>query len=71
MAIAPIGALMAGLMADLMSINTIFIICAFKGIIYSVLLWFFTKIRYLEHPREEYVRIVPKQEIIDLKAQEA
>jgi hypothetical protein len=35
---APIGALMAGPMADLMSINILFIICAFIGIIYPVLL---------------------------------
>ncbi len=71
MAIAPIGALMAGPMADLMGINTLFIICAFIGIIYPVLLWFFTKIRYLEYPQEKKIEVVRKQEIIELKAQEA
>lgn len=71
MAIAPMGALMAGPMADLMGINTLFIICAFIGIIYPVFLWFFTEIRYLEHPLEEEVEIVSKQEVIELKVQDA
>lgn len=71
MAIAPIGALMAGPMADLIGINTLFVICAFAGIIYPVLLWIFTKIRYLDHPREKEEIIVPKQEIIELKTQKA
>ncbi len=71
MAIAPIGALMAGPMADLIGINSLFIICAFMGIFYPVLLWFFTKIRYLEHPREKDEKVVPKQEIIELKTQKA
>ncbi len=70
MAIAPIGALMAGPMAELIGINTLFSICAFIGIIYPVLLWFFTKIRYLDHPREDEVEVVPKQEIIEIKVQE-
>ena len=48
-----------------------FIICSFMDIFYPVLLWFFTKIRYLEHSREEDVKVVPKQEFIELKAQEA
>lgn len=71
MAIAPIGALMAGPMAELMGINTLFIICSFIGIIYPVFLWFFTKIRYLEHPLEGDVEIVSKQEVIELKVQDA
>jgi len=70
MAIAPIGALMAGPMAELIGINNLFIICAFIGIIYPALLWFFTKIRYLEHPREDEVEVVPKQEIIEIQVQE-
>ena len=71
MAIAPIGALMAGSMADLIGINTLFTICSLMGIFYPVLLWFFTKIRYLEHTREEDIKVVPQEEIIELKAQEA
>ena len=71
MAIAPIGALMAGPMADLIGINTLFVICAFVGIIYPFLLWIFTKIRYLEYPREKEEIVVPKQEIIELKTQKA
>jgi phosphotransferase system glucose/maltose/N-acetylglucosamine-specific IIC component len=71
MAIAPIGALLAGPMANLIGTNTLFIICASMGIIYPVLLWFFTKIRYLEHPREEDIEDVSKQEIIKLKVQDA
>ena len=71
MAIAPIGALMAGPMANLIGIYTLFIICAFMGITYPVLLWFFTKIRYLEHPQEEDIEVVSKQEIIKLKVQDA
>jgi DHA3 family macrolide efflux protein-like MFS transporter len=70
MAIAPIGALMAGPMANLIGINTLFIICAFMGIIYPVLVWFFTKIRYLELPREKEVEVVSKQEVIELKVQD-
>ena len=62
---------MTGPLADLMGINTLFSICAFMGIIYPVLLWIFTKIRYLEHPREEEKEVVSKQEVIKLKAQEA
>ena len=38
MSIAPVGALMAGPMANLIGLNTLFNICAFKGIIYPVLL---------------------------------
>ena len=41
------------------------------GIVCPVLLWYFTKIRPLEHPREEEVEVVSKQEIIDLKVQDA
>jgi len=40
------------------------------GIIYPVFLWYFTKIRYLEHPREEEVEVVSKQEIIEFKVQD-
>ncbi|MFX0030896.1 MAG: hypothetical protein ACFE8B_16905, partial [Candidatus Hermodarchaeota archaeon] len=48
MAIAPIGAIIAGPLALFMGIETLFLIMAILGIINPFLIWFFTKIRRLE-----------------------
>jgi DHA3 family macrolide efflux protein-like MFS transporter len=48
MAIAPIGALIAGPLALLIGIRTLFLIAAVFGVIHPFILWFFTKIRQLE-----------------------
>jgi len=61
MAIAPIGALIAGPLALFMGIRTLFLIAAILGIIHPFLIWFFTKIRQLE---------VIEREIL-MKAEEA
>ncbi|MFX1389853.1 MAG: MFS transporter [Promethearchaeota archaeon] len=48
MLIAPIGALIAGPLALLMGIRTLFLIMAILGILHPFGIWFFTKIRQLE-----------------------
>ncbi|UCC20497.1 MAG: hypothetical protein JSV62_04195, partial [Promethearchaeota archaeon] len=48
MAIAPIGALIAGPLALVLGIHTLFLIAAILGVIHPFVLWFFTKIRQLE-----------------------
>ncbi|MFX1419376.1 MAG: MFS transporter [Promethearchaeota archaeon] len=48
MLIAPIGAFIAGPLALLMGIHTLFLIMAILGIIHPFGIWFFTKIRRLE-----------------------
>ncbi|MFX1326191.1 MAG: MFS transporter [Promethearchaeota archaeon] len=48
MAIAPIGALIAGPLADLLGIVNLFLIFAIIGIIHPFFIWKFTKIRHLE-----------------------
>jgi DHA3 family macrolide efflux protein-like MFS transporter len=48
MAIAPIGAILAGPLALLLGIRTLFLIAAILGIIHPFVIWFFTKIRQLE-----------------------
>jgi MFS family permease len=48
MAIAPIGALLAGPLVELIGIVNLFFICALIGIVFPYFIWFFTKIRQLE-----------------------
>jgi MFS family permease len=48
MAIAPIGALIAGPLTLLIGITNLFMIAAILGVIHPFLIWFFTKIRTLE-----------------------
>ncbi|MFX0020441.1 MAG: MFS transporter [Promethearchaeota archaeon] len=48
MAIAPIGALIAGPLAEIFGIVNLFIICAIVGAIFPLFIWFFTKIKHLE-----------------------
>ena len=47
-AIAPIGALMSGFLADFMGVIPLLLTCAMIGIIFPYFIWFFTKIRNLE-----------------------
>jgi len=48
MAIAPIGALIAGPLAEIFGIVNLLLTCAIIGMIFPVFLWFFTKILHLE-----------------------
>lgn len=48
MAIAPIGALIAGPLAEMLGIVNLFTICAIIGASFPVFIWLFTKIRHLE-----------------------
>jgi len=69
MAIAPIGAIIAGPAANLIGITNLFLICAIIGIVNPIILWYFTKIRYLDHPVKlvKEIDIVPEQKVIELK----
>ena len=53
MAIAPIGALIAGPLAETIGITNLFLIFAIVGIIFPYIIWFFTKIRQLEFSEQE------------------
>ena len=48
MAIAPLGALLAGPLSEIMGIVPLFLVCAIIGIIQPLGIWFFTQIRQLE-----------------------
>ena len=48
MAIAPIGAIIAGPLADFMGIINLLLISAIIGVIFPIFVWVFTKIRQLE-----------------------
>ena len=48
MAIAPIGALIAGPLAEIFGIVNLLLTCAIIGVIFPGFLWFFTKILHLE-----------------------
>jgi len=55
MAIAPIGALIAGPLAEAIGIINLFLIFAIVGMIFPYIIWFFTKIRQLEIIEREIV----------------
>jgi len=55
MAIAPIGALIAGPLAEAIGITNLFLIFAIVGIIFPYIIWYFTKIRQLEIIEREIV----------------
>jgi DHA3 family macrolide efflux protein-like MFS transporter len=71
MAIAPIGALIAGPLASLMGITPLLVTCAIIGIVNPFFIWRFTKIRELENPQEiDYVSEedqIIKQELIEIE----
>ena len=56
MAIAPIGALIAGPLAEFMGIINLFLIFAILGIIQPFFIWFFTKIKQLEIIDQELMK---------------
>jgi hypothetical protein len=70
MAIAPIGALLVGPLAGVMGVVNLLIASALIGIVNPIILWFFTKIRYLERPQEPELEPVPSQEVIELETSE-
>ncbi|MFW9941937.1 MAG: MFS transporter [Candidatus Thorarchaeota archaeon] len=68
MAIAPIGALIAGPLAEFMGIINLFLIFAILGIIHPSFIWFFTKIRQLEIIDQEHMKKAVRipEEIIEI-----
>lgn len=70
MAIAPIGALLVGPLAGLMGVVNLLLASAIIGIINPIILWFFTKIRYLDRPQESEVEVMPTHEVIELETKE-
>jgi len=67
MAIAPIGAIIAGPAAEFMGITNLFVLCAIVGIINPILIWRFTKIRQLDHLSKREIDIIPDQKVIELE----
>lgn len=70
MAIAPIGALLVGPLAGLMGVVNLLLASAIIGIINPIILWFFTKIRYLDRPQESEVEVMPTHEVIEIETKE-
>ncbi|MFX1410449.1 MAG: MFS transporter, partial [Promethearchaeota archaeon] len=64
MAIAPIGALIAGPLAEFMGIVNLLLVSAIIGIIFPYIVWFFTKIRQLEIIDRE--KMAQSEEIIEV-----
>ena len=69
MAIAPIGALLVGPLAGLLGVVNLLLVSALIGIVNPIMLWFFTKIRYLDRPQEPEIEVVPTQEVIEVETQ--
>jgi len=73
MAIAPIGALIAGPLAELLGVVYLFYICALIGLIFPSLIWLLSKIRYLEYEKdreeekevEELIKLSEIPEIVE------
>jgi len=70
MAIAPIGALLVGPLAGLMGVVNLLLVSAIIGIVNPIILWFFTKIRYLERSQEQDIEITPTREVIEVETKE-
>ena len=70
MAIAPIGALLVGPLAGAVGVVNLLIASAVIGIVNPIIIWYFTKIRYLDHPQEQEIEAAPPQEVIELETQE-
>ncbi len=66
MAIAPIGALLSGPLANLFGIINLLLMCAIIGIIFPSLIWFFTKIRHLDHVEEKDEEVLEQTEIVEI-----
>jgi predicted MFS family arabinose efflux permease len=67
MAIAPIGAIITGPAAELIGVYPLLFICAIAGIINPIIIWSFTKIRFLDYPEKLTIGTIPKQEVIKLE----
>lgn len=64
MAIAPIGALISGPLAEIFGINNLLMTCAILGFIFPVFIWLFTKIKHLEiidRQKLEEIEEVPEE----------
>ncbi len=70
MAIAPIGALLVGPLAGLMGVVNLLLASAIIGIVNPIILWFFTKIRYLDRPQEPKVEVMPTHKVIEFETKE-
>ena len=66
MAIAPIGALISGPLANLFGIVNLLLMCAFIGILYPSFIWSFTKIRQLEYHTKEVEEVLEEAEIVEM-----
>jgi DHA3 family macrolide efflux protein-like MFS transporter len=66
MAIAPIGALISGPLANLFGIVNLLLMCAVIGIFYPCFIWFFTKIRHLEREEERVEEVVEEAEVVEI-----
>ncbi|NVM16617.1 MAG: MFS transporter [Candidatus Lokiarchaeota archaeon] len=70
MAIAPIGALLVGPLAGLMGVVNLLLASAIIGIINPIILWFFTKIRYLDRLQESEEEVMPNHEVVEIGIKE-
>jgi DHA3 family macrolide efflux protein-like MFS transporter len=70
MAVAPIGALIAGPLAILIGIRTLLLIAAILGIIFPFLIWSLTKIRQLEVIEREIIQKAEEEAKVEEKAEE-
>lgn len=71
MAIAPIGALIAGPLAELIGIVNLLLISAIIGLIFPYFVWFFTKIRRLEIIDREILAKAEEIEVVEKIEKEA
>ena len=70
MAIAPIGALLVGPLAGLLGVVNLLLLSAVIGIVNPIIIWFFTKIRYLDSLQEPEIEVAPSHDVIELETQE-
>ncbi|MFW9949389.1 MAG: MFS transporter, partial [Candidatus Thorarchaeota archaeon] len=70
MAIAPIGAIIAGPAAEFMGITNLYLLCAIIGIINPLFLWYFTKIRKLDDKSEIKIEELPEEKHFEIKIEQ-
>ncbi len=70
MAIAPMGALIAGPLALLIGTRNLFFIAAILGIIHPFLIWYFTKIRQLEIIERDIIQKAEEEAKMEDKPEE-
>jgi DHA3 family macrolide efflux protein-like MFS transporter len=66
MAIAPIGALISGPLANLFGIVNLLLMCAFIGLLYPIFIWYFTKIKHLEYIEEKVEEVLEEKELVEI-----